>query len=46
MTEHKKVLKIDVSNLSKKEVIKKVDDILYRLKNKKARPIEPKWWPR
>lgn len=46
MIKPKKVLKIDVTKLSKKEVIKKVDDILYRLKNKKARPIEPKWWPR
>jgi len=43
----KRVLKIDVTNLSKKEVMKKAGDILYRLKYKKDRPIEPKgWWPK
>lgn len=43
----KRVLKIDVTKLSKKEILKKVSDILYQLKYKKARPLEPKgWWPK
>ena len=40
----KNVLKIDVTNLSKKEIIKLMENIIYEKKYKKGKPIEPKYW--
>lgn len=37
------VIKIDVGKLSLKEAKKVIKNLKYKMKYKKAKPIEPKW---